>query len=116
MTNTGSPSVSAAEDRNRQIAAAAWILGWIGGPLPALVMLLATDTPPWSRRLIRAAAVFWTITWVLLIGLVSVEFATGVPGFTLWWIAVVVVAFASTAAAARAALRRSERSARRSPW
>ena len=108
--------VSPAEDRNRQIAAAAWILGWIGGPLPAVVMLLVTDTRPWSRRLIRIAAVFWTVAWAVLLGLFYVEIDSGVPGFTAWWITVVVLAFAATVAGARAALRRSERSEHRSSW
>jgi hypothetical protein len=108
--------VSPAEDRNRQIAAAAWILGWIGGPLPAVVMLVATDTPPWSRQLIRAAAVFWTVMWAVFIGLVVAEVTGDVSAFAVWWIGAVVVALAATVIAARLAFRRSEQSTRRTSW
>jgi hypothetical protein len=111
-----SDRVSPAEDRNRQIAAAAWILGWIGGPLPAVAMLVATATPPWSRRLIRAAAVFWTVMWAVLIGLVVAEVTGEVSAFAVWWIGAVVVALAATIIAARIAFRRSERSTRRTSW
>lgn len=113
---TTSEQVSPAEDRNRQIAAAAWILGWIGGPLPALAMLLVTRTPPWSRRLIGAAAVFWTVTWSVLLTLVYLEARGDVPAFALWWVVAVVVAFAATVVATRIALRRSERSGERASW
>jgi hypothetical protein len=121
VNDTSSPiaardRVSPAEDRNRQIAAAAWILGWIGGPLPAVAMLIATDTPQWSRRLIRAAAVFWAVMWAVLIGLVVAEVSGDVPAFSVWWIGAVVVAFAATVIAARVAFRRSESSARRASW
>jgi hypothetical protein len=121
VNDAGSPiapsdRVSPAEDRNRQIAAAAWILGWIGGPLPAVAMLIATDTPPWSRRLIRAAAVFWTAMWAVLIGLVVAEVSGDVPAFAIWWIGAVVIALAATVIAARVAFRRSEQSSRRTSW
>jgi hypothetical protein len=114
-TNPGD-GVTPAEDRNRQIAAAAWILGWIGGPLPAVAMLVATDTPDWSRRLIRAAAVFWTVTWAVLVGLVMAEVGGDVPAFALWWIGAIVIALTATVVAARVAFRRSERSPRRTAW
>lgn len=108
--------VSPAEDRNRQIAAAAWILGWIGGPLPAIAMLLATRTPRWSRRLIGWAAVFWTVMWFVLLALVFAETSTDVPGFAAWWIGAISIALAATVAATRIALRRSERSDERASW
>lgn len=113
---TTSEPVSPAEDRNRQIAAAAWILGWIGGPLPAVVMLLVTRTPPWSRRLIGAAAVFWTVMWSVLLALVYLEADGDVPAFAAWWVAAIAVAFGTTLAATRVALRRSERSGERASW
>jgi hypothetical protein len=121
VNGAGSPiapsnRVSPAEDRNRQISAAAWILGWIGGPLPAVAMLVATDTPPWSRRLIRAAAAFWTVMWAVLLGLVVGEVTGDVPAFAIWWIGAVVIALAATATAARVAFRRSEQSSRRTSW
>ncbi|HSM67905.1 MAG TPA: hypothetical protein VK860_16480 [Ilumatobacteraceae bacterium] len=99
--------VSPAEDRNRQIAAAAWILGWIGGPLPAAAMLLVTRTPPWSRQLVRAAAIFWTVMWAVFVGLFAAGVRGAVPAFAAWWIGAVVIALAATAGAARIAFRRS---------
>jgi hypothetical protein len=108
--------VSPAEDRNRQIAAAAWILGWIGGPFPALAMLLATNSPRWSRRLIVAAAVFWTVTWFVLLALVVAEARGDVPAFAAWWVGAILVAFCVTVAATRLALRRSEESDERASW
>lgn len=106
-TRSTNDRVSPAEDRNRQIAAAAWILGWIGGPLPAVAMLLVTKTPPWSRRLVRAAAVFWTFMWMVFIGLFAAGVNDAIPAFAAWWIAAVVVALVATFAAARIAFRRS---------
>jgi hypothetical protein len=108
--------VSPAEDRNRQLAAAAWILGWIGGPLPALAMLLVTRTPSWSRRLIVGAASFWAAMWLVFFALVYLEVSGDVPGFAAWWIAAIVLAFGATVIATRTALRRSEASADRAPW
>jgi len=111
-----SDQVSPAEDRNRQLSAAAWILGWIGGPVPAGAMLLVTRTPPWSRRLIGAAAVFWTVMWVLLLALVYLEASGDVPAFPVWWVAAILVALGATVAATRVALRRSQRSGERTSW
>jgi hypothetical protein len=108
--------VSPAEDRNRQIAAAAWILGWIGGPLPAVAMLVVTRTPRWSRRLVVGAAVFWSVTWLLLLGLVFAEARGDVPAFPVWWIAAILIALGATIYATRVALRRSERSGERASW
>lgn len=109
-------TVSPAEDRNRQLTAAAWILGWIGGPLPAVMILLVTRTPTWSRRLIGAAAGFWAVMWVALIVLIAVEADTDVPGFAAWWIGIVVLAFVVTVAGARAAWRSSASSPDRTGW
>ena len=111
-----SGEVSPAEDRNRQLAAAAWILGWVGGPLPAVAILLATRTPPWSRRLIVGAAIFWTAMWLVFFILVYLEVRGSVPAFAAWWIASILVAFGATVAATRVALRRSEASSERAPW
>jgi hypothetical protein len=113
---TTAGGVSPAEDRNRQLAAAAWILGWVGGPFPAVAILLATRSPRWSRRLVGAAAVFWTVTWSVLLGLVYLEASGDVPAFAAWWIAAIVLAFGATVAATRLALRRSEDSDQRAAW
>jgi hypothetical protein len=111
-----SGEVSPAEDRNRQLAAAAWILGWVGGPLPAVAMLLVTRTPPWSRRLMVGAAVFWAAMWVVFFVLVALEVSGSVPAFAVWWIAAILLAFGATIAATRLALRRSEASGERAAW
>jgi multisubunit Na+/H+ antiporter MnhF subunit len=103
---------SPAEDRDRQIAAAAWILGWIGGPLPAIIMLLVVDSPRWSRRLIGAAALFWAVFAAL-----AVVAATGHLTVFAWlWIAAVIVAFAGTVVGAWAAFRASQRRTTRRSW
>lgn len=115
-TTASDQSVSPAEDRDRQLAAAAWILGWIGGPFPALAILMITDGPGWSRQLVRDAAVFWTIMWAVLLGLLYAELTTDVPAFAALWTGVVVIALAVTFVAARMALRRSQRSLHRRPW
>jgi hypothetical protein len=114
----GSPNTGAspAEDRDRQITAAAWILGWVGGPLPAIVMLLVVDSPRWSRRLIGAAAVFWTVIWA---GFGALAFVAATGEFTVFawlWVGVVIVAFVGTALGARAALRASQRRTTRRSW
>jgi hypothetical protein len=114
-TATESPTVSPAEDRDRQIAAAAWILGWIGGPVPAIAMLAIVDSPRWSRRLIVAAALFWAAMWAVFGGLAYVAVAGDFTVFAGLWIAAVLVAFAGTLLGAWAAFRASaERPTRRS--
>jgi hypothetical protein len=111
-----SESVSPAEDRNRQLTAAAWILGWIGGPLPAVAILIVTRTPHWSRRLIMAAAAFWSVMWLVLLALVFAYARGDVPAFAAWWIGAILIALATTAVATRVALRRSEQSDERASW
>ena len=108
--------VSPAEDRDRQLAAAAWILGWIGGPVPAVAILIVTRTPSWSRQLVWAAAAFWTAMWAVLIALLVAEVSGDVPAFAVWWIGAVVLALGATVAATRVAVRRSERSPHRTSW
>lgn len=109
-------STSVAEDRNRQVAASAWILGWIGGPLPAIVILLAARPSGWSRRLVRHAAVFWALMWGVLYGLISTGARADVPMFWLWWVLAVAVALVGTIGGAVAAVRRSRASLSREPW
>ena len=108
--------ISPAEDRDRQITAAAWILGWIGGPLPAIAMLVVVDSPRWSRRLIGAAAVFWAIMWAVFGALAYVAVAGDFTVFAALWIAAVVVAFAGTLLGAWAAFRASARRPNRRSW
>lgn len=98
-------------DRERQLAAAAWILGWIGGPLPALIMLLATGDRTWSRRYIVGAAVFWTGTVVAFAVLLVVAAGDDGAASTVAFVGAVLVALGVTAAAAMSAARRSRREA-----
>ena len=98
-------------DRERQLAAAAWILGWIGGPLPALIMLLATGDRTWSRRYMVGAAVFWTGAVVVFAVLLGLAAGTGGAATTVAFVGAVLAALGVTAAAAMAAARRSRREA-----
>jgi hypothetical protein len=94
------------DDRERQLAVAGWFLGWIGGPLPALVILLATRNRTWSRSYNRAAAIFWTVTSIVLsVSLANVTDARAAAATV--FIASVVAALAVTIAVAVAAARRS---------
>lgn len=46
--------------RRRQIVVAAWVLGWLGGPLPALMAIVVTRPAAGSfRRQLIAATCFW---------------------------------------------------------
>jgi hypothetical protein len=114
--SASSSSTSVAEDRNRQIAAASWILGWIGGPLPAILILLVVRPSGWTRRLVVAAAVFWLLTWGAFYALIYVGSTEDVPFFGLWWMLAVVLALVGTIAGAWAAVRCSRRSGAREPW
>jgi hypothetical protein len=55
-------------DRVRQLAAAGWILGFVGGPLPAVFAFLVAPRESWSRRYSIAAAVYWTFAWIAIWG------------------------------------------------
>jgi hypothetical protein len=92
--------------RQQQVAVAAWVLGWLAGPVPALLALLVTRPGPGAyRRLLAAAAAFW-VAVVVLAGLLLAT--TPVPTVRLWvgWAALSVVALVATALAVRRALRR----------
>lgn len=105
---TASPE-AVANDLQRQLAAAAWILGWIGGPIPAIVMLLVTGREGWwARRHIAWAAVFWAVMWGVLFMLVAFTRDAGV--FQALWISAVVFALVVTMIGAYSAAKASRSS------
>ena len=109
-------STSIAEDRNRQLAAAAWILGWIGGPFPAVVILLATRPTGWTHRLVVTAAVFWVLMWGVFYTLIYFGAGYDITLFWLWWVLAVALALGGTIAGAWSAVRLSRASDQREPW
>lgn len=109
-------STSVAEDQHRQVAAAAWILGWIGGPFPALMIWLVVRPSSWTRSLVVAAAVFWTAMWSAFVGVLYAAASTDSALVWLWWVLTVLVAFTGTAIGVSIAVRRSRASTHRQPW
>ena len=95
-------------DRERQLAAAAWILGWIGGPLPALMMLIVIRGRSWSRPYVEWAAVFWTVA-VITFSVLLAWAATDGAGAAVAFVAAVLAALALTVLVALSAARRSRR-------
>lgn len=95
-------------DRRRQLAAAAWILGWIGGPVPAVVIRLVAAREGWARRHATWAAAFWLVMWAYLITLLVV--ARDADLFAVLWIGSIVVALAVTIVGALSAARASRAS------
>jgi hypothetical protein len=95
-------------DRVRQYAAAGWILGFVGGPLPAVFAFAVAPRGSWSRKYSIAAAVYWTVAWITILGSIALA--------VLWaerWplgvmAAVIVVSLIVVAVAARRAATRSE--------
>lgn len=96
-------------DRIRQYAAAGWILGFVGGPLPAVFAFAVARPGAWSRRYSVAAAVYWTIAWLLIFG----SLALAVRWDRQWpfavTIGVILISLVVVAAAAHRAAARSER-------
>lgn len=90
--------------RRQQVAVAAWVLGWLGGPIPAL-LALAVTRPPRShlRSTLIGALVFWAALSTTMVVVV-----VGLDGWSLAiaWSGLSVVALAVTALAVRHALRR----------
>lgn len=91
--------------RRQQVAVAVWILGWLGGPLPALMALVVTRPGPGSyRRLLVAAAAFWTTAALLAVALV-VGAGDRTGRLVVGWSALSLVGLAATALAIRRSLR-----------
>ena len=92
--------------RRQQIVVAAWVLGFLAGPLPALVALIVRPGRGTYRRLLVVAVFFWTAV-VLLSG---VLIATAIAQEAMWpmigWVALLFVALVATAVAVRVALQR----------
>lgn len=91
--------------RRQQVAVAVWVLGWLGGPLPALVALLVTRPAPGTyRRLLVAASWFWSVAAASSVALVVV--ARDEPGWlAMGWAVLSATGLVVTAVAIRSALR-----------
>lgn len=105
--------VDVGNDRQRQLAAAAWILGFVGGPVPAALILLVGSRDGWSRTFARAAAVYWLIAWALFWISVTVVASWNATAGSVAAIGTVVVSLAATSIAAARATRRSADEQRR---
>lgn len=97
------------DDRDRQFAASGWILGFIGGPLPAIFVYLVVDRQSWSRRFAVWAAVYWAFAWVVISGSLALAVSDTIDGAWPRFVAMgtVVVSLIVVAAAARRAQLRS---------
>lgn len=91
--------------RERQMALGAWILGWIGGPIPGAAMLFVLGRESWARRHVAVAVAFWAALAVVWAGVVVTVEA---PAQAWVWIGLAIVAVVGTASGAIAALRRSK--------
>lgn len=91
--------------RRRQIVVAAWVLGWLGGPVPALIALVVTRPAAGSfRRQQIAAACFWAgaaLAAVILLVVLSDRSGWFVVGWVMWSATCLIV----TAVAISRALR-----------
>jgi hypothetical protein len=96
-------------DRVRQLAAAGWILGFVGGPLPAVFAFAVARRGSWSRRYSLAAALYWTVAWIAIWGSLALAVHWGRQWPFAITTGVVVLSLIVVAVAARNAARRSER-------
>lgn len=76
--------------RHRQVVVAVWVLGFMGGPLPALLALVVRPGRGTYHRLVVAAAWFWSAAAV--VGAVSVYLALSRESawYMIGWVVVLV--------------------------
>lgn len=88
-----------AAGRSEQVVVAAWVLGWLGGPLPALMALVVTRPAPGRRRRMMLAAVwFWMAVPTAAIGIVVLA-RDHVGWLVAGWATLAVAALTATAVA-----------------
>lgn len=91
--------------RHQQIVVAVWVLGFMAGPLPAVIALLVRPGRGVYHRLVVRAAWFWSAA--VVVGAISVWLA--VERETVWfmagWVAMLLAGFVASGLAVRAALR-----------
>jgi hypothetical protein len=92
--------------RRQQIAVAVWVLGWLSGPIPAVAALIVRRGRGTYRRLLVAAAVFWTAFVAIGSALVAIAMRTSSTRPMLGWVVLVAVAVVASALAVRTALRK----------
>jgi hypothetical protein len=95
-------------DRVRQYAAAGWILGFVGGPLPAMFAFALAPRGSWSRSFSLAAAVYWTVAWIVIFGSIALAVQWSETWPLAVMAAVVVVSLIVVVLATRRAAARSE--------
>jgi hypothetical protein len=92
--------------RHQQVVVAVWILGFMAGPLPAIIALLVRPGRGVYHRLVVAAAWFWSVA--VVVGGISVWLA--VERESVWfmagWVAMLVAGFVASGLAVRTAMRR----------
>jgi len=92
--------------RLQQIVVAVWILGFMAGPLPAIVALLVRPGRGTYRRLVVAAAVFWSLAVVVGAASVWLAVRTGSMWFMAGWVGAAVTGFVAIGVAIWLALHR----------
>lgn len=92
--------------RLQQVVVAVWILGFMAGPLPALIALIVRPGRGLYHRLVVIAAWFWTIASAIAIGSVWLAVERRSLWFMAGWVGAAVVGFIATGIAIVVALRK----------
>jgi hypothetical protein len=91
--------------RHQQVVVAVWVLGFMAGPLPALIALMVRPGRGVYHRLVVAAAWFWSVAVVVAIGSVWLAAERGSMWFMAGWIAASFAGLVASGLAIRVALR-----------
>jgi hypothetical protein len=92
--------------RQQQIVVAVWVLGWLSGPIPAIVALLVRRGHGTYRRLLVLAVVFWTAFVAIGSALIAGAVRTSSMQPMIGWAVLVAVAAVASALAVRTAVHR----------
>jgi len=90
--------------RHQQVVVAVWVLGFMAGPLPAVIALFVRPGRGLYHRLIVTAAWFWAIASVVAIGSVWLAVEQESLWFMAGWIVAAVLGFVATGVAIYVAL------------
>ena len=110
-------TIESFQKKQRTVAIAAWVGGWLGGPILAIVFLFVESkvVGAWGRGYVRAAAIFWTMLLSLYVGVFAWDLSRTVGGVGYWdpsrsflvvWAFVVVTGVVATTIAVVMAVRR----------
>lgn len=92
--------------RSRQVVVAVWILGYMGGPLPAVVALLVRPGRGTYHRLLVGAAWFWSVAFVVMAASIALAIELESMWFMAGYVVVLLAGLVATALAIRTSLRR----------